>query len=209
MEEVEKKTRQIIIDLYKEGITRPSRIKCAASLSLDQEEIYAILLEYKATEFQKQTVKDVSYKEILRKYQIEKKDVLDILSEYEDLTFKDVKEVIEGYYKMLSIKKPRKIKFPRKLIKEYLETHNIEDACVLYGYDKETIERKIQETKDLDEMTKEELFAFKMKILERDVNRLENKEISWGSFQKDYPTLTPSNAKVLIQQYKKSKTNEQ
>ncbi len=209
MEEVEQKTRQIIIDLYKEGITRPSRIKAAASLSLDQEEIYAILLEYKATEFQKQTVKDVSYKEILRKYQIEKKDVLEILSEYEDLTFKEVKEVIEGYYKMLSIKKPRKIKFPRKLIKEYLETHNIEDACILYGYDKETIERKIQETKDLDEMTKEELFAFKMKILERDVNRLENKEISWGSFQKDYPALTPSNAKVLIQQYKKSKTTKQ
>lgn len=132
----------------------------------------------------------------------EEKDVLDILSIYPELTFGQVKNIIENYYHMFSMKKPRNIKFPRKLVEEHLQLHNIEETCEEFGYSKERILKKLSEEKDIEDMNKEELFDFKMKILERDVNRVENGTFSLGKFKRKYKGYTPQQMKPLITQYK-------
>lgn len=195
-----------VLMLYQTGITRASKICSILNHNISQNEVTNILKNYKENKYLEQTVEDVPYKTILDLYRKEELDVNNILMLYPNLTFGQVKLVVEGYYAMLSLKKPRKISFPKKQIRFYLETNNIEDACTEFGYTKETIIRKLSEEKELEEMTKEELFDLKMHILNRDVMRLEENKISKGKFNRAYPNLSLDNAKRLIKEYNEKKS---
>lgn len=127
---------------------------------------------------------------------------------YPELNFGQVKIVIEQFYHMQSIQKPRKIEFPTELIKDYLNTHNVEEACEEFGYTRIKLLNKLTDATRTENMTKEELFAYKMELLSKDIEKVQNGEYKLKNFKKKYKGLTPEVAIPLIKQYNDSKNKK-
>lgn len=194
--------RKQVLELYTLGFTRPSKIANILFHAMTMEKIKTIITDYQKEEYKGKKINNVSYEQILNLYE-EGNKVLDILQIYPELTFGQIKHVVEDYYQMLAIKKPEKIIFPRAWIRDYLKTHSIEDAVEEFGYEKKTLLKKLNETKPIEQMTKEELFQVRMRMLESDICCLENHKLSVKKFQKKYPGLDPQKVRPLIEEYKK------
>lgn len=181
-----------IIELYKNGY-RPSKICATLKRSVSIEDINYIIDEYKSNNYLNKEIGNIKYNDILNLY-LEKKNPVEIMLIYPELTFGEVKDIISGYYEMFSSKKPYKISFPKKLIEEDLKTKTIKEVSKEYSYPEDKIKREL----NLD-LTKEELFAKKMQILERDAKVLSTKK-----FNNKYKNigLDKTNAKRLILEYK-------
>ena len=195
--------RDRVIELYNLGVTRGSLISCQLNHSITPEKVKEILMDYKCTTYQSQTIKGISFKQILDEYRVNEKNVLEILCLYPELSFGEIKKVIEGYYFMLCEKKPRNIPFPTNLVKEYLKNHNIAETCEEFGYEKESIIKRLSEQRRIQKMSKEELFAYRMEILEKDVDGVEKGRYPLKKFKKKYHGYNPSQLQPLIEEYKK------
>ncbi|MGN0974100.1 MAG: hypothetical protein ACI4OT_05090 [Bacilli bacterium] len=181
-----------IIKLYNEG-NRPSKIRIMMGKEISVEDITAIIDNYRSNEYLTKEVSGIKYDNILNLY-LSNKTPIDIMLIYPELSFGEIKDVISGYYEMFSIKKPYKIKFPKVLIEEELKTKTIEEVSKEYSYSEDKIKRELNLV-----LTKEELFAQKMQILERDAKVLSTKK-----FNNKYKNigLDKPNAKRLILEYK-------
>lgn len=190
-----------VLELYALGFTRPSKIANLLFHSMSVEKIKTIVTDYKKEKYQNRKTNDISYGQILNLYQ-EGKQVLDILQTYPELTFGQVKHVIEDYYQMLALKKPTKIEFPCVWIKDYLQTHSIEEAVEEFGYDKKSLLKKLNEGKPIEQMNTEELFQVRMRMLESDMRCIDNGKMSIKQFKKKYQGVHPNQVRPLIEEYK-------
>lgn len=199
MDNISKEVEQIL-ELYKQGM-RPFKIAAILHHSVSVEVITSVINTYKKEHYLQRTINGITYKEIIDLYGTEEKEILEIMYQYPELTFGQIKEVIEQFYHMQSIKKPRHISFPDHLVKEYLNDHSIEDTCIEFGYSKNELLKKLFDLPQIKKGTKEELFENKMKILMEDIRKVEDKKCSKNQFKKKYKGLTYKNASSLMKQY--------
>lgn len=173
---------------------------------ISEEKIRETIENYKKEIYLSQEENDVLYRDVLDSYlkECEKDfpnvDLLNISFMFPELTYGKIMNIIDGYYKMLHEKKPKKYRFPKKLLEEELKKKTIEEVSFEYGYHSQTIKKCLG-----IKLTKEELFAKKMQLLEMDSKTLKERD-----FNKKYKNigLDIGNAKRLIKEYKEKNKNK-
>lgn len=187
--------KQKIIDLYNEGM-RPYKIRL--NLNCNIEDVNSVISTYKKESYMNQQIKGIVYALIHELY-MEEKTVPEILEVYPELTFGEVKGIINGYFHMLGVKKPYGIQFPKKLIIEDLKTKSVEEVSKEYDIPERVIKDRVGIP-----LTKEERFEKQMQTLESDVNsmRVSKFESKYSNIGLKYNT-----AKQLVKEYKQKKQN--
>lgn len=170
------------------------------------EQIRNIIGDYKKNMYLFQEKNGVLYCDVIDSYlkECEKDfpnvDLLDVIFDYPELTYGEIKNIIDGYYEMLNQRKPKKYRFPKGVLEEELKKKTMEEVVLEYGYSSQTIKKCLG-----IELTKEELFAKKMQLLEMDSRTLKERD-----FNKKYKNigLDIGNAKRLIKEYKEKNKNK-
>ena len=200
--------KEQVLNLYNEGITRPSKICCVLKHKVSADLITEILKDKKKDDYLKEQIDGVSKEHILYLYENLERNVLEILYFYPNLTFGQVKDTIEGYYNMLSIKKPRGISFPRKAIQLSLKTKSIEEVSEEYGYSVDTIYKKFAEIVEKKKISKEDLLDLQMILVNRGLEEYHNQDISRNEFRMKYYNLNPDKVEGAVKEYMKRRKKE-
>lgn len=181
-----------IIELYQEGI-RPSLIVKKIDCVCNVEKVKLIIDDYRKKEYLSREYKGVSNGEVHLLY-LEDKSLFEIMQVYPELTYGEVNNMICGYYQMLGIKKPIKIPFPEKMLRQELKTKSLEQVSEEYDIPVRIIKDRVG-----IKLTKEEYFEKKMQTLETDVNTMKPK-----AFENKYKKygLKHEDVKRLVKEYK-------
>lgn len=190
-----------VLKLHTQGM-RPYKISAFLKHSISVEVVSFIINDFKKESYLEKQINGISYRKIINLYSCEEKELFEILYIYPELTFGQIKNIIEQFYHMQSIKKPRTIKFPKKAIEDYMKTHSIEEVCIEFGYTNKELTKRLQEAKNIENMSKEELMNYRVQILMNDIKNVEDGICSKNRFKKKYKGLNPKMAKSLVEQYR-------
>ncbi len=190
-------TKKKIIDLYLEGM-RPYKIRLNLNGNID--EINEVISTYKKEQYMNQEIKGIPYALIHNLY-MQEKTVPEILQEYPELTFGEVKGVINGYFHMLGVKKPYGIQFPKKLIMEDLKTKSVEEVSIEYDIPERVIKDRVGIP-----LTEEERLEKQMKEMESDLNSMRVSKFE-SKYKAKGLNIKYDTAKKLVREYKQKVRN--